>query len=92
MSKALSKQYHPPSLTTITKLQGDFNLRFQDLFFQHLDRVIMHNTIALELENAKLQELTNQKERQNLLQREVSPSSTTTHTEILSSKKLPMQL
>jgi len=35
----------------------------QDLFFQHLDRVIMHNTTALELENARLQELTNHKDR-----------------------------
>ena len=85
MSKTIPKQYRPPSSLTViptnTELQEDFNKQLQDLFFQHLDKVILHNTIALELENARLQELTHHTKRQHPPQQEPTPSSSTIQTE-----------
>lgn len=92
MSKTIPKQYRPPSSLTViptnTELQEDFNKQLQDLFFQHLDKVILHNTIALELENARLQELTHRTKRQHPPQQEPTPSSSTTQTEAPPSKEI----
>ena len=59
--KTIPKQYRPPTiLMTVpcdTILKDEFESHFRKLFFQHLDKVIAYNTIALELEKARLQEL-----------------------------------
>ena len=66
--KTIPKQYRPlPILMTVpcdTTLKDEFELHFRKLFFQHLDKVIAYNTIALELENARLQELITCTEKQ----------------------------
>ena len=58
--KTIPKRYLPPTPEIITPnpvLVNDFQMEYQEFFFRHLTKIISHNTIALELENARLNEL-----------------------------------
>ncbi len=65
--KTIPKQHRPPPTPRLVindpKLQQEFAQQYEDIFFQHLDKVITHNTITLELENARLQQITTQTEQ-----------------------------
>ena len=58
--KTIPKRYLPatPEIVTANSiLSNDFQTEYQELFFQHLNKIISHNTITLELENARLNKL-----------------------------------
>ena len=58
--KTIPKQYQPPtSLETVhdnPTAEITFNKQYRYIFFKHLDDTILQNTIALELESARLRE------------------------------------
>ena len=91
--KMIPKQYCPPTtLMTVpfnTTLKDEFESQFQKLFFQHLDKVITHNTIALELENARIQELITCTEKQ-ISSKITSPSATHRETLRTGESRLPL--
>ena len=62
--KTIPKRYLPPSYldifstpTECSPLTTTFKQKYHDLFFKHLEQVITHNTIALELEEAWIRNL-----------------------------------
>ena len=61
--KSIPKQYLPPSGLDMPtndneSLVVEFTRAYEEIFFQHLDKVIIHNTISLELEEAHLRNIT----------------------------------
>ena len=66
--KTIPKQYLPSSLpcTPIDhpNLTSTFLQKYHDIFFQHLDTVITHNTINFELEEARLNSILLHTEKQ----------------------------
>lgn len=68
LNKTIPKQYLPQkslqlvlSNTTIT---SNYQQKYQELFFQHLDEVITNNTITLELEEAQMRQILSHTEKQ----------------------------
>ena len=65
--KTIPKHYFPPSipktLTDNPALTREFQEQYEQLFFQHLDKTILSNTITLELENAKLKKILSHTEK-----------------------------
>ena len=65
---SIPKRYRPPAIPELIVPNPDLSQKFEDqyqcLFFQHLVEVITHNTINLELENARLKEIVNRTEQQ----------------------------
>lgn len=65
--KTIPKQYQPASipktLTDNPTLTREFREQYEQLFFQHLEKTIVHNTITLELENSRLQHILSHTER-----------------------------
>lgn len=66
--KTIPKQYLPPNSLQLTlpntTLTADYQQKSQDLFFQHLDDVITHNTITLELQEAQMRQIVLRTEKQ----------------------------
>ena len=60
-SHTIPKQHRPHPLYTATpdafKEKETFNQQYETLFFEHLDRVILQNTIAIEIKKAKIQNI-----------------------------------
>ena len=60
-SHTIPKQHRPHPLYTATpdafKEKEKFNQQYETLFFEHLDRVILQNTIAIEIKQAKIQNI-----------------------------------
>ena len=61
--KSIPKQYLPPSGLDVPtndneSLLVEFTRAYEEIFFQHLDKVIIHNTISLELEESHLRNIT----------------------------------
>ena len=60
--QTIPKRHLPPTTLEIippdTNLSKELQEEYQQLFFRQLNRVITHNTISLELENARLREIT----------------------------------
>ena len=54
----------PQAVIPNPTLSNEFQAEYQQLFFRHLSKVITHNTITLELENARLNELVTRTEKQ----------------------------
>ena len=65
--KTIPKDYYPKKLlATVTPdslLAQEFAQEFQNIFFQHLDKVITENQITLELEEARLRDTILQTEK-----------------------------
>lgn len=65
--KTIPKHYFPPSipktLTDNPALTREFQEQYEQLFFQHLDKTILSNTITLELENARLEQILSHTEK-----------------------------
>ena len=60
--KTIPKQYLPPSFPDIpgddkSKLTSDFQTKYNNIFFAHLDEVIAYNTITQELEQTRLKHI-----------------------------------
>ena len=60
--KSIPKQYLPPSSLEMptndnASLVAEFTQAYEDIFFLHLDKVITHNTISLELEESHLRNI-----------------------------------
>ena len=59
--QTIPKCYRPPATLDIIvpnpDLSEEFSTRYQRLFFQHLTKVITHNTVSLELEQARLRDI-----------------------------------
>lgn len=57
--RSIPKHYFPlktpETLTEETTLTKEFQDQYEQLFFQHLNKIILHNTITLELETARLE-------------------------------------
>lgn len=66
----------PQTVIPNPTLSTEFQTEYQQLFFRHLNKVITHNTITLELENARLNELVTRTEKQ--LSTLTAPSETIT--------------
>ena len=68
--QTIPKRYRPTAtLETISPnptLTKELETEFQQLFFRHLNKIIIHNTITLELENARLSEIISRTEEQLL--------------------------
>ncbi len=66
--RTIPKRYLPAStpqlITESSNLDKEFRQQYENLFFQHLDKVIINNTITLELEKARLQHIILQTEQQ----------------------------
>lgn len=66
--QTIPKRHLPPSTLELTipnqDIKQQFETEYHQLFFRHLNRVITHNTITLELENARLKELIDRTENQ----------------------------
>ena len=66
--QSIPKRYYPSTTPEIiypnTELGQKFEAEYRKLFFHHLEEVIMHNTISLELEQARLKEIVQRTERQ----------------------------
>ena len=66
--QTIPKRYLPPTtlevVTPNPDLTKEFQTEYQQLFFRHLNKIIIHNTITLELENARLKELISRTENQ----------------------------
>ena len=66
--QTIPKRYYPSTTPEIicpnTELGQKFEEEYRKLFFHHLEEVIMHNTISLELEQARLKEIVQRIERQ----------------------------
>ena len=66
--QTIPKRYYPSTTPEIicpnTELGQKFEAEYRKLFFHHLEEVIMHNTISLELEQARLKEIVQRTERQ----------------------------
>ena len=64
--KTVPKQYLPPTLLDLPvehpTLSSSFLQKYHDLFFEHLDSVITHNLINLELEEARLRDIVSRTE------------------------------
>ena len=65
-NQTIPKQYLPRPLTNFgTTSQGEtFKTQYKDLFFQHLDKVLIHNQTNLELQQTKLTNIITDTERQ----------------------------
>ena len=65
--QTIPKHYRPPATLELTvpnpNLSQKFEAEYHRLFFKHLNEVITHNTISLELENARLKEVVNRTEK-----------------------------
>ena len=65
--QTIPKRYYPSTTPEIicpnTELGQKFEAEYRKLFFHHLEEVIMHNTISLELEEARLKEIVQRAER-----------------------------
>ena len=62
-NKFIPKQYLPKQLKTFTStLAEEFEQKYQTLFFQHLDKVIVSNTIKITLIEATLTNIITQTE------------------------------
>ena len=59
--KSIPKHYRPSATPALiipnSSLSQKFEAEYQKLFFQHLNEVITHNTINLELENSRMKEI-----------------------------------
>lgn len=57
--RSISKHYFPlKALETLIDeptLAKEFQEQYEQIFFRHLDKTMLHNTITLELETARLQ-------------------------------------
>ena len=57
--RSIPKHYFPlktpETLTDEPTLTKEFQDEYEQLFFQHLDKTVLHNTITLELETARLE-------------------------------------
>lgn len=65
--KTIPKRFLPSTPEIVipnTTLTNEFQTEYQQLFFQHLNKVITHNTITIGLENARLQEIITRTENQ----------------------------
>ena len=65
--QTIPKHYCPPATLELTVPNPNpsqkFEAEYHRLFFKHLNEVITHNTISLELENARLKEVVNKTEK-----------------------------
>ena len=66
--QTIPKRYYPSTTPEIicpnTELGQSLRQNTESCFFHHLEEVIMHNTISLELEQARLKEIVQRTERQ----------------------------
>ena len=55
--KIIPRRFKPPNVPTTVKpntaLTDDFNRKYEQLFFDHLDEIIKADTITLELTNSR---------------------------------------
>ncbi len=66
--RTIPKRYLPAStpqlITESSNLNKEFRQQYENLFFQHLDKVIANTTITLELKKAQLQHIVLQTEQE----------------------------
>ena len=65
-NQTIPKQYLPRPLKTFgtTPLNETFTTQYRELFFQHLDKVLIHNQTSLKLQQTKLTNIITDTERQ----------------------------
>ena len=65
--QTIPKRFYPSTTPEIIcpskELAEKFEAEYRKLFSRHLEEVITHNTISLELENARLKEIVQQTEK-----------------------------
>ena len=78
--QSIPKRYQPPAIPELVVPNSDiskkFTAQYEKLFFQCLDEAITHNTISLELENARLKEIVTRTEKQLSTIRNHQPTPT----------------
>ena len=85
--KTIPKQYLPQKslqlLQPTTPLVADFQRKYEDLFFDHLNGVISNNTITLELEEAVLKQTVLYTEKHLATSKEDTPTVARFHQQFI---------
>ena len=90
--KTIPRHYLPQKplqlIQPTTALISDYQQKFRDLFFQHLNDVISSNTIALELEEAQMKQIILHTEYYLAKSTEDNPTITLYHQQFLTNNNI----
>lgn len=79
---------HPLTLFGTTTLTETFKTQYRNLFFQHLDEVLIHNQTILELQQTKLTNIITDTERQLSTSKESTEKVTQYYHQFLADNKI----
>ena len=64
--RTIPRKFKPPSVPTTTnpdtQLTDDFNQKYEELFFNHLDKILMNDSLTLELTKSRIDNILAQTE------------------------------
>ena len=64
--RVIPRKFKPPSVPTTTnpdtQLTDDFNQKYEELFFNHLDKILMNDSLTLELTKSRIDNILAQTE------------------------------